>query len=238
MYRTDVAAIHHEGFTTFARRASPGLLGLLRAARIRPGATVVDLGCGSGVWLARLVEAGYRGIGVDQSPACAKLARQVAPSASIRVGSVYRTIIPRCQAITALGEVLSYLPAPRLEPFFRRVAHALEPGGLFVFDLMIRRRRPASYRSWSAGAHWAAMVEVSENTARTGLKRSILTFRRVGRGYRRSQETHRLRLVARAEVEAALRSAGFRCRAIRGYGRHRLAPGRLGFIATRPGGPR
>lgn len=54
MYHDDLAHVQHDGFGDFARRAAPGLLALLRQAGIGRGATVVDLGCGSGIWLREL----------------------------------------------------------------------------------------------------------------------------------------------------------------------------------------
>ena len=53
MYERDLAEIQHRGFGDFAASAAPGLLGLLREAKIERG-TVVDLGCGSGIWLREL----------------------------------------------------------------------------------------------------------------------------------------------------------------------------------------
>jgi len=233
VYRTDLARIHHEGFGGFARRAAPGLLAILRTSNIRPGSLVVDLGCGSGIWPARLDLAGYRAIGIDQSRAFVRLARTVAPRCQLRVGSVHRVALPRCQAVTALGEVLSYLPAPLFGATFRRVARALTPGGVFVFDIMIGQPHPANYRNWIASGRWAVGVAVRENPARTRLVRQIDTFWREGRGYRRRREIHRLRLANPRDVRAGLRATGFRCRTVTGYGRYPLAPGRLGFVAIK-----
>ena len=108
-YDADLATIHHEGFGDFARRAAPGLLRLLRAAEIESG-TVVDLGCGSGIWLAAAAQAGFQTAGVDVSEPFVSLARRRVPQAAIRCGSVYGYRIPSCDAVTALGEVVCYLP--------------------------------------------------------------------------------------------------------------------------------
>ena len=62
-YAEDLAYIHHAGFTDMAREAAPYLLKRLREAGIANG-LVVDLGCGSGVWVAKLVAAGHRPIGI------------------------------------------------------------------------------------------------------------------------------------------------------------------------------
>jgi SAM-dependent methyltransferase len=240
LYAEDLAYVQREGFGDFAREASPGLLAMLRAAGIRSG-TVLDLGCGAGVWLRELSRAGYRAIGIDASAPLVRAARRAAPAASLRVGSVYRTALPECDAVTAISEVLSYLPArggaPPLAPLFRRIARGLPPGGLFLFDLMVDDR-DMDYRSWRAGRDWAVLVEVSRQPRRRTIEREITSFRRMSGGYRRRRERHRLRITPRAGVEAALRAAGFSVRVSRRYGHRELPPGRLAFRARKTLGTR
>ena len=57
-YDEDLAAIHHEGFAELAREGGRELLSLLAREGVGSG-RVVDLGCGSGVWPARLLAAGF-----------------------------------------------------------------------------------------------------------------------------------------------------------------------------------
>jgi SAM-dependent methyltransferase len=239
-YTADLAYVHHVGFGDFARDSAPGLLGLLDVARGDRG-RVIDLGCGSGIWAAALLRAGYDVTGLDPSPAMLALARQVAPGARFVRASAYDFNLPACDVVTAIGEVLSYLPsgaktAPSLPRLFRRVAAALQPGGLFVFDLIVtEKRRPMAYRTWRSGGDWSVLVSVSEQPARRRLVREITTFRRVGARYRRSHETHVVRICPRAEIERMLRQAGFSVRVLRGYGTVRLAPRRLAFCARKIG---
>src|SRR5690606_5664985 len=180
MYRDDLARIHHEGFSELARGAAPALLAMLRRAGHRRG-RVVDLGCGSGVWLRALARAGYEAVGVEPSPAFARLARRHAPGARIEIASAHDVALPACVAVTALGEVLSYCGpngrAPDLPRLFRRVAAALPRGGLFAFDLMVcAPGPPMAYRTWRAGRDWAVLVDVSEDRRRHRLVREITTF--------------------------------------------------------------
>ena len=62
----------------------------------------------------------------------------------------------------------------------------------------------------------------------------MTTFRRVGRLYRRGDETHRLRLHRPADVTAALRRAGFRVSAAGAYGAMELGPGHTAYFARKP----
>lgn len=74
-YSDDLAWIHDAGFGHFAERAAPALLALFRRRGIESG-LVVDLGCGSGIWAQKLVEAGYDVFGVDVSEAMIRIARR------------------------------------------------------------------------------------------------------------------------------------------------------------------
>ncbi len=239
-YREDLAFVHDVGFGGFAREAAPGVLGTLAAAGVHSG-RVVDLGCGSGIWAERLVGCGYAVLGIDISEAMIRRARRRVPDAEFRVGSLFRVPIPACAAVTSLGECLGYFVEARpdvraLSRLFRRVHRALAPGGVFVFDLMEPGELGAKTRASvvARGEGWLVAVEKEEDRERGVLTRRITTFREVGRRYRRSEETHRLRLYRAPDVLRDLRRAGFRARLVRRYGTLRLPRARAGFIARKP----
>jgi SAM-dependent methyltransferase len=233
MYQTDLAYIQHHGFADFARAASQGVLRILRDAGITRG-HVVDLGCGDGTWLQVLERHGFTVTGVDQSAPLLAYARKAVPGAVLKKGSVHRFAFPRCDAITALGEVLSYQPATpaSLRRLFGRVHAALRPGGVLVFDLLVSGP-PMSYLTWRAGPSWAILAGVEERKDR--LIRHIITFRKAQGGYRRHHETHRLLVVAPSFVLRELRRIGFVVQTTRGYGESALANRRLAFIARKKG---
>src|SRR5438067_1015248 len=106
-YKADLAYIHDAGYAGFATGAAPGLLALLRRNSVSSG-LVVDLGCGSGVWARILTDAGYDVLGVDYSAAMIALARKRAPRATFRNESYLKTVLPRCDAVTSLGECFNY----------------------------------------------------------------------------------------------------------------------------------
>jgi SAM-dependent methyltransferase len=237
-YGVDLAHVHHTGFADHAEGAAPGLLAAFRRHGIARG-TVVDLGCGGGQWLAALGRAGYDAVGIEVSPALARAARRTAPRAKVRTGSIYTQPLPPCDAVTALGEVLGYLPAggariPSFAAFFRRVAKALRPGGVFAFDLIVRNARaPLRSRNYRLGDDWAVMAESIEDPHRGRLVRDITTFRRAGATYRRSHEVHHVRVPSRDELVRALDEAGFSARTSRRWGTQPLAPRRLALIARK-----
>lgn len=237
-YSPDLAYVHHAGFEGLAERAAPWLLATLRRAAIRKG-SVVDLGCGSGAWAARASAAGHTVVGIDVSAGMLAIARRRARKATFRLGSFTRVALPRCDAVTALGEVLGYrfdptVGRPALRRLFRRVFDALTPGGVFVFDVAGpgRGRIDGATSRAVAGDDWVVLVRRKE--ARGRLTREIATFRRDGRGWRCTEETHVLALYAPAEVLDDLAAAGFVAAQLRGYGRERFHAGHAGFLALKP----
>src|SRR6476620_3936388 len=131
-YKEDLAFIHDVGFGEWALNSAPGILETLKRNRIREG-LVVDLGCGSGLWAHALSLAGYRVLGIDISEAMIAIARKRVPDAQFLVASLFDVPIPSCDAITSISECLNYLfdsaADRRMSRLFRRVYHALTPGG-------------------------------------------------------------------------------------------------------------
>ncbi|MPZ80273.1 MAG: methyltransferase domain-containing protein [Actinophytocola sp.] len=114
------------------RKYAPWLASLTSA--LPPAATVVDLGCGSGVPVARaLTAAGHRVTGVDFSAEQVRRARALVPAAtfvredltavSFEHGSV--------DAVVAFYSII-HVPLDEQPALLGRVATWLRPGGLFA----------------------------------------------------------------------------------------------------------
>jgi SAM-dependent methyltransferase len=239
-YREDLAYVHDVGHAGFALRSAPGILGILRDNGI-PGGLVVDLGCGSGLWARELLRAGCGVLGIDISDAMVEIAREKAPGAEFRVGSLFEAPIPPCDAVMAVGEVLNYLFDPEnekrgLEGVFGRVYGALRPGGVFVFDVLGPGQVPSgtTARGCRVGEDWAVFSEGEEDAGWGTMERRIVGFRKVGEHYRREDEVHRVRLYEPYEVAYGLDRAGFEVRTMDPYGGHPLGENHAAFVARRP----
>jgi SAM-dependent methyltransferase len=239
-YKEDLAFIHDVGFGGFAINSAPGILDIFDQSKIRKG-LVVDLGCGSGLWAEILTKAQYDVLGIDISEAMIRVARSRAPKAEFRVQSLFDAEIPRCEAVTSLGECVNYLfdrksDRKGLARFFHRIYNALAPGGVFVFDIAEPGQvKPyAIAKSFTEGDGWAVLVEKQEDPKQGLLTRRIITFRRVGKFYRRDEELHRQRLYTAADIAMTLRKTGFRVRVTRSYGDYRLPEARAALIARKP----
>jgi SAM-dependent methyltransferase len=201
-----LAYVHEAGFSDLARAAAREVRGLAR-----PPALVVDLGCGGGTLAGELDLAGFRVVGCDLSPAMVRLARRRVPAGRFEVADALDFPLPRCRAVTAVGEVMNYAAAARaladLEALFTRVRQALEPGGFFLFDAATTAKQQGSRQAARSGPDWRVEAEVVVEGDR--LVRSIEAWRRHGGREETASEVHRQRLLDPGWVVARLEAAGF-----------------------------
>jgi SAM-dependent methyltransferase len=237
LYQSDLAYVHSIAFETLARGAAGEIVRTLRnsGAHIRK---VMDVGCGAGPLTKALVEAGFDVTGVDNSAELLKLANANVPTAHFVYASVYDVQIRDYDAVIALGEPLTYHPegvdADNLvNGFFQRVAEALPPGGMLIFDVIGLGEPSLAGRTWSSGDDWAVLVETTEKQPERSLVRNIEVFRRVGDAYRRSHEVHRVRLFDVSILRNQLASNGFVTEMLQSYGVQPLPPRRHALFATR-----
>ncbi len=237
-YREDLAYIHDVGFGAFARSASRGLIAVLRRRGISDG-LIVDLGCGSGIWARSLADSGYDVWGIDFSQAMVRIARKRVPVGRFRHGSFLSAPLPKCCAVTALGECFNYLfddtnNLSRLSGLFGRIYRALRPGGLLIFDVALPGRGNGPASREFKGGDWKILVAVEKDRWKNLLTRHITSYRKVGSNYRKSREVHRLQLYSKTSVAGALRRAGFRVRFLKSYGSRPLPEHCIGFLARKP----
>ncbi len=124
---------------------------------LKPGDAVLDLGCGPGLYAARLAEQGLRVTGVDISRRSIAYASQFAREHGLAIDY-------RCQdyltladeggydvALLIYGDLCPLAPGPR-SLLLANVRRALKPGGRFVLDVTTpaHRRRHGSRNSWYA----------------------------------------------------------------------------------------
>jgi SAM-dependent methyltransferase len=234
-YGPEQAAIHDARFGDLARAAAALVLDRLRVAGHSTG-TVVDLGCGSGIFSEALVAEGYDAVGVDIAPAMIDIARARVPGANFTVGSVHDVEIPDAVAIVALGEVLNYATDARagfdaLIRLAARVHAALAPNGVFVFDISTPGRGgPDGTRErFHDTDGWSLAMRSREHDGT--LERVIAIFVRNDDGiYRRVDETHVLRLYDSEAAQNALEAIGFEVELRDGYDTPADFPGWKVFV--------
>ncbi|MFZ0700163.1 MAG: methyltransferase domain-containing protein [Thermoplasmata archaeon] len=131
-YRSDQAAA--DAFHHTAAEYEPWLSPILE--HLRPGAEVLDLGCGCGVPISRRFAPAYRVTGVDISDSQIERARALVPSARFIRADMAKVVFAEntFAAVIALYSVI-HLPLVEQRPLFERIYSWLVPGGFFLATL-------------------------------------------------------------------------------------------------------
>ncbi|NET06846.1 MAG: class I SAM-dependent methyltransferase [Symploca sp. SIO2B6] len=239
-YKQDLAYIHDVGFSDYALKSAPGILEILAQNKILQG-LVVDLGCGSGLWVQELTKANYRVLGIDISESMIEIARNRVTDAEFLVESLFKAEIPPCNAVTSIGECLNYLfdsdnDQQTLTQLFLRVYNALNHGGVFVFDILEKRNniQKTTTKGFTQGENWVVLFDKEEDQQQVILTRRITTFRKVGEYYRRDDEVHQQRLYKATTLAQELEKVGFQVQIRHSYGQYNLPPAHAAFIARKP----
>jgi SAM-dependent methyltransferase len=107
--------------------------------RFSPGASVLDIGCGTGEQLLRCERLGLRTTGLEPSAEMRALAGQRRLSASIVDGSIIDLPFPAATFDLVLAlEVLRYLDRGDIERSYREMLRVLRPGGVMFFTMVNR----------------------------------------------------------------------------------------------------
>jgi SAM-dependent methyltransferase len=125
------------------------------ALALENGSTLLDLGCGPGLYCQRFAERGLSVTGLDFSAGSLAYARGVSDTHELGIQYVeadYLTLDAEAayDAITLIYYDLGVLPDDARDELLRRIRRALRPGGRFAFDL----KTPASPRSPDGTSRW------------------------------------------------------------------------------------
>nr|WP_282570282.1 methyltransferase domain-containing protein [Methanoculleus sp. 7T] len=92
------------------------------------GGLLLDIGCGTGLFVERYVEEGGRAVGLDISPGMVRHGRQRCPDSEFCVGTA--DILPfRDATFDALASLLAFSYVPDPEAMLRESYRVLKPGG-------------------------------------------------------------------------------------------------------------
>ncbi|WP_285507063.1 methyltransferase domain-containing protein [Actinokineospora sp. NBRC 105648] len=137
---TDVALYDDLAAEWWRPRGAFAMLHWLAAARARlippaarPGAVLVDLGCGGGVLAPHLAGKGYLHVGVDLSRSGPALAKRHGVHA-VRGDVLAVPLRPGCADVVVAGEILEHVPD--LAKAVEQACGLLRPGGLLVLDTL------------------------------------------------------------------------------------------------------
>ena len=189
---------------------------LFRRSRI-PVHTVLDLACGTGSVTALLAQRGLPVVGVDLSEDMLTQAQQktqaLTPRPLFLHQDLARLYLPRGVdlAVCALDS-LDYIIAPDdCAAAIRRVYKALNPGGIFIFDVNTPEKLQAMDgqvfldEDENVYCVWRGEFDRKSNICSYGMD----LFQRQGNMWRRSFEEHREYAYTRPQLTRLLKAAGF-----------------------------
>ena len=190
------------------------LCALLAGCGLAPGATILDLACGTGTYSYALLRRGYDVVGVDASADMLSIAREKCPGMLLLCQRLEQLdLYGTAQAAICLTDSLNHITNPKdLRRFFKRLALFLEPGAPFVFDVNTLHKHEHSlggntfvYESAGAFCVWQNRWLPEQRTTEITLD----LFVEEDGAYTRHQEQFCERVYSVEELSAWLNKAGF-----------------------------
>src|SRR5947207_11705493 len=168
-----------DDYDVFTPQASARLVdAFVKLTRLKPGARVIDLGCGSGTFTALLARAGYDSIGLDISAKLLEVGRRKHPHIEFVAGDIEHLPFPAESFDGALlSGVVHHFPDP--SPCANETFRLLRPRGRFLaFDP--NRMNPLMWLYRDRASPFYSPIGVTANE-RPVLAREVADiFRRVG----------------------------------------------------------
>ena len=124
----------------FVPKYGEAVLDLIDAA---PGALAVDLGCGNGGLTGKLIERGYRVVGVDASTPMLALAKERYPDTTFLQADACTFQLPEQADVIFSNAVLHWIDAAKQNELIANIASQLKPGGSCLPQPLCMARYPA-----------------------------------------------------------------------------------------------
>jgi SAM-dependent methyltransferase len=187
---------------------------------LKPGATVLDVGCGLGLQVAELAARGYGSVGLDLSLAMLSRASEEAQARGLRINFLHAdmrelTFDGNFDAVTCLGTTLGYFDDETNRRVIERLLKALKPGGALLLDVVNRDHviRSQPNLIWFEGEGCVCMEESEFNyfTSRLHVKRTVIL-----ENGRQVEHEYALRLYSLHELGQLMNASGFRVTEVSG----------------------
>jgi SAM-dependent methyltransferase len=193
---------------------------LEKRLRLRPGSTLLDVGCGLGLTVVELCTRGYLGVGLDLSLAMLSRASEEAQGRGMRINFLHSDMRDMnfegaFDGLMCLGTTFGYFDDDTNKKVLERFLRALKPGGNLVLDVVNRDHviRAQPNLIWFEGDGCVCMEESEFNffTSRLHVKRTVILD-----GGKQAETEYSLRLYSLHELGQLLHSAGFRVTEVSG----------------------
>jgi len=130
---------------------------MIETLGLKTGGSLLDLGCGPGLYASRFAQAGFHVTGVDYSHNSIEYAGQYAKENNLNITYRYQNYLELEDenlydaAFLIYGDFCPLSPEAR-STLLKNIHHALKPGGYFVLDVTTRkcRRTHGTKNGWYA----------------------------------------------------------------------------------------
>ncbi len=180
-----------------------------RVKKLAPNPRGADVGCGTGTVTRALAAAGFSVTGFDPSPEM--LGEAFARGGEYVLGKM--TDVKKLSGlgfVTAVNDVVNYLPPAQLVKNFAAVYAALDKGGVFLFDVSSIYRLRQVIGTNMFGEDREDLTYIWFNTQRkNGVLMELVYFYKEGNAYRREEESFFEYAHGADEIVSSLKAAGF-----------------------------
>jgi 2-polyprenyl-3-methyl-5-hydroxy-6-metoxy-1,4-benzoquinol methylase len=181
---------------------------------LRPGMSVLDVGCGLGLHAVELARLGISVVGLDLSPSMLARASSEAKELGLTIEFVQgdmreMTFEASFDAVLSWGTTFGYFDDDQNRQVVERLHRALKPGGLLLLDVVNRdyvfKTQPNNV--WFQGDGCVVMEESNANfiNSRLTVRRQVMLD-----DGRQSETVYSIRLYALHELGQLLHQRGFR----------------------------
>ncbi|RAL20896.1 hypothetical protein DL240_14530 [Lujinxingia litoralis] len=198
-----------------ARRFGPIILERV-GTRLKKGARVLDLCCGSGRFTHQLLDQGFDAYGVDNSKELLRLARERGRPERFFLSDVreLNTNVSGFELVICVYDSLNHMLLKEdLRAVFRGVRDVLDPGGLFVFDYNTEAKYRFHWKGQMCFEHDRSFLAVNASTMQmNGMMRAAFDgtlFSKVGELWQREDFALEQRPIGDAEISDLLAELGF-----------------------------
>jgi SAM-dependent methyltransferase len=111
----------------------------IKLAGLSADTQILDVGCGTGRWLRRYQQFGFRAMGVDATAAMLRLARERGTAVALTVGEAHRLPF-RDATFDAVSDitVTQHIPQSLQVPALAEMIRVIRPGGCLILMELIR----------------------------------------------------------------------------------------------------
>ncbi|MFL6446454.1 MAG: class I SAM-dependent DNA methyltransferase [Bryobacteraceae bacterium] len=211
-----IAEMYHKLWADWYLPAALPALDRLFFSRVPEGARVLDVCCGSGHVTRELIRRGYSVTAVDASAELIAIARkdwpqldwQVQDARFLQVGKrKYRAALSTFDSLNHLSN------SEDLQKVFEGVHKALEPNGLFLFDMNLEEAFLSDHRRWTAEvtSEYVSLVRGAYDPLSKTARTELIWFVPAGSPdtWRQHRSIVEQRSFPEAEITARLERAGF-----------------------------